>query len=147
LSGPSLDDYIARSGVAQSDISLSAGSSLDSVSVSPFMEWFSSHALEVLFLLDPIDEYCIGQLKSFAGRSVRSICLDIGEGYSSSACLSILEVLGDIVERVVFTDRLVIFPCVLVASEYSWSANLERIMSAQAFRADIYIPIETSRKA
>merc|ERR1712226_134049 len=59
--------------------------------------------------------YCIGQLKSFSGRSVRSICLDIGE-------------------RVVFTDRLVIFPCVLVASEYSWSANLERIMNAQALR-------------
>jgi molecular chaperone HtpG len=134
LSGSSFDEYIARSGAAQFDIYFGTGSSLDSVSSSPFMEWFTKYALEVLFRLDPIDEYCIGQLKSFSGRSIKSICLKIGEEYSSSSCLSILEALGDIVERVVFTDRLVIFPCVLVASEYSWSANLERIMSAQALR-------------
>merc|ERR1712188_182191 len=105
--------------------------------------------LEVIYMIDPIDEYCVQQLKEYDGKKL--VCatkegIDLGDdedekkafeeakAASAGLCKLMKEVLDDKVEKVVVSNRVVDSPCVLVTGEYGWSANMERIMKAQALR-------------
>merc|ERR1712238_84518 len=104
---------------------------------------------EVLFMVDPIDEYCVQQLKEYDGKKLVSVTkeglkFDESEDEKKAQeelkadyeplCKLMKEILGDKAEKVVVSERLTDAPCCLVTGEYGWSANMERIMRAQALR-------------
>ncbi|CAI5958110.1 unnamed protein product [Closterium sp. NIES-65] len=116
----SLKDYVTRMKEGQSVIYYITGESRKAVENSPFLEKLKKRGYEVLFMVDPIDEYAVQQLKEYDGKKLVSATK---EGYP-----------GRKVEKVQVSDRIVDSPCCLVTGEYGWSANMERIMKAQALR-------------
>merc|ERR1712164_10721 len=143
----SLKEYVDRMKEGQTDIYYMTGESVAQVSSSPFIETLRKKGFEVLYMVDPIDEYCVQQLKEYDGKKLKSVSkegldLDTEEekkreelkAECEPLCKLIKEVLGDKVEKVVVSDRLTSSPCCLVTGEYGWSANMERIMKAQALK-------------
>merc|ERR1712096_425120 len=127
----SLKEYVDRMKEGQNDIYYITGESIAQVSSSPFLETLRKKGLEVLYMVDPVDEYAVQQLKEFDGKKLKS---------------TTKEVLGDKVEKVMVSSRVVDSPCVLTTSEYGWSANMERIMKAQALRDSSMTSYMVSKK-
>ena len=142
-------EYIENMQESQKSIYYITGESKKAVENSPFIEKCKKRNYEVLYLTDPIDEYCVQQLKEFDGKSLVCVTkegLKFDESEEEQKCWEqlmdefkpltqqIKTVLGDKVEKVVLSERVVDSPCVLVTGEFGWSANMERIMKAQALR-------------
>merc|ERR1711915_259470 len=157
----SLEDYVGRMDDNQPGIYYVTGESKRSVETSPFLEKLKKKGYEVLFMVDPIDEYAVQQLKEFEGKKLLSATkegLDINDdddekkkfeeakAKTESLCKLMKEVLDDKVEKVVVSSRLADSPCVLVTGEYGWTANMERIMKAQALRDATQSAYMTSKK-
>jgi len=145
----SLKDYVGRMKENQKDIYFVTGENKQAVSNSPFIEGLKKKGYEVVYMIDPIDEYVIQQLKEFDGKKLKNctkegLDLDADEDEKKKIeeqkaayeplCKLIKEILGDKVEKVLVSTRISESPCVLVTGEYGWSANMERIMKAQALR-------------
>lgn len=145
----SLKEYVARMKEGQKDIFYVTGESKAQIASSPFIESLKKKGYEIIYMVDPIDEYVIQQLKEYDGKKLKNCSkegLEIDEGEEQKKiqeeqkaayeklCKHIKEVLGDKIEKCVLGFRLSESPCVLVTSEWGWTANMERIMKAQALR-------------
>jgi len=145
----SLKEYVGRMKENQPGIYYITGESKKAVETSPFLEKLKKKGFEVLYMVDPIDEYCVQQLKEYDGKKLlcatkEGLNLDDSEdekkafeeekAKTEGLCKLMKEVLDDKVEKVQVSNRIVDSPCVLVTGEYGWTANMERIMKAQALR-------------
>jgi len=157
----SLDDYISRMQENQPGIYYVTGESKKSVENSPFIEKLKKKGYEVLYMTDPIDEYAVQQLKEYEDKKLLSatkegLKMDESEDekkafeeakkQTEGLCKLMKEVLDNKVEKVTTSSRIVESPCVLVTGEYGWSANMERIMKAQALRDSSQSQYMSSKK-
>merc|ERR1719373_1450853 len=144
-----LSDYVSRMKENQKDIYYITGESKDVVGSSAFVERLKKRGLEVLYMTEPIDEYVVQQLKEFDGKNLVSVTkegLELPEDEDEKKrreelkaqfeglCKVMKDILDKKVEKVVVSSRLVSSPCCIVTSQYGWTANMERIMKAQALR-------------
>merc|ERR1712188_356034 len=133
----------------QKDIYYITGENKETVKNSAFVERVKKHGYEVLYMTEPIDEYCVQQLKEYDGKNLVSVTkegVELPEDEEAKKkfeedkatyeglCKVMKDILDNKVEKVCVSQRLVTSPCCIVTSQYGWTANMERIMKAQALR-------------
>jgi molecular chaperone HtpG len=146
----SLKDYVTRMKEGQDELFYICGESKKQVESSPFLEALKKKGVEVLLMTDPIDEYCMQQLKEYDGKKFKNISkenlntattdedktkAEELKKQTEELCKIIKDTLGESnVEKVISSTRLADSPCCIVTGEFGWTANMERIMKAQALR-------------
>uniref|UniRef100_A0A8B9N3R4 Heat shock protein 90 alpha family class B member 1 n=1 Tax=Accipiter nisus TaxID=211598 RepID=A0A8B9N3R4_9AVES len=145
----SLSEYVSCMKETQKSIYYITGESKEQVANSAFVERVRECGFEVVYMTEPIDEYCVQQLKEFDGKTLVSVTkeglelpedeeenkkMEESKAQFETLCKLMKEILDKKVEKVMISNRLVSSPCCIVTSTYGWTANMECIMKAQALR-------------
>lgn len=145
----SLKEYVSRMKENQTQIYFITGETKEQVANSSFVERVRKRGFEVIYMTEPIDEYVMQQMKDYDGKTLVSVTkegLELPETEEEkkkkeedkakfeNLCKVMKDILDKKVEKVVVSNRLVDSPCCIVTSQYGWTANMERIMKAQALR-------------
>uniref|UniRef100_A0A8C5CFQ0 Endoplasmin-like n=1 Tax=Gadus morhua TaxID=8049 RepID=A0A8C5CFQ0_GADMO len=146
----SLEQYVERMKEKQDKIYFMAGTNRKESESSPFVERLLKKGYEVVYLTEPVDEYCIQALPEFDGKRFQNVAkegIKFDESEKAKGKREELEKdfeplttwlkeksLKDKIEKAIISQRLTSSPCALVASQYGWSGNMERIMKAQAYQ-------------
>lgn len=146
----SLSEYVARMKEGQSGIYYVTGDSYEGLKSSVFTEAMQSKGFETIFMIDPMDEYMMQGFKTFDDKPFQcasKVDVSVGEEGTftedekkahEDICNKIKDMLckDDLrsVSQVKVSTRLVESPCVIVTDVYGWTANMERLMRAQALR-------------
>ena len=137
----SLDEYLDNMQEGQTNIYYMTGESVASLQNSPFVQHFKEKGIEVLYMVDPLDEYITQQVKDYKDKKLVCITKENGdfsleesvkEEYKN-VCDFFKSVLSEDIEKVVVSNRLANYPCLLSTSEYGWTANMQRLVKAQTF--------------
>ncbi|RQO68710.1 molecular chaperone HtpG [Aquitalea sp. FJL05] len=153
----SLNDYIGRMKEGQDKIYFITADTLAAARNSPHLEVFKKKGVEVLLLTDRVDEWVVGSLFEFDGKSLQSVAkgtLDLGaledeadkqaQKQAEEAAKPLVEkvqsALGDKVKEVRATVRLTDSPACLVAGEHDMSAHLERMLKAAGQKVEVSKP-------
>ncbi|WP_062787528.1 molecular chaperone HtpG [Aquitalea pelogenes] len=153
----SLSDYIGRMKEGQDKIYYITADTLAAARNSPHLEVFKKKGVEVLLLTDRVDEWVVGSLFEFDGKSLQSVAkgeLDLGgledeadkeaQKQAEEAAKPLVEkvqnALGDKVKEVRATVRLTDSPACLVAGEHDMSAHLERMLKAPGQKVEASKP-------
>mmetsp|Transcript_1724 Transcript_1724/g.2472 ORF Transcript_1724/g.2472 Transcript_1724/m.2472 type:complete len:825 (-) Transcript_1724:76-2550(-) len=147
----SFEDYVSHMKEWQKDIYFIAGTDLKELEKSPFMEKFNEKDVEVIYFTEPADEYMVGHLVEFDGKKFvtigkEGISLESDEEKDEAErrhkvytnkfkplTKFLNKFYGTRVMSVTISKRLGSVPAIVSSSAYGQSANMERIMRAQAF--------------
>lgn len=148
----SLDDYVGRMREGQDKIYFINGPSRTAVEYSPYVELFKKRGVEILYTLEPIDDFVLNHLGEYSGKKLVSAdradlslpettaaaeeaeVKDTGEPLAAavltSLCRWMKEVLGDRVQEVKASSRLVDSPAMIVNVDGYMTSSMERILKA-----------------
>ncbi|CAH8539779.1 unnamed protein product [Schistosoma intercalatum] len=145
----SLADYVSRMKNGQEDIYYLTASSITEAKSSPFVERLIKKGYEVIYMIDPVDEYMLQSLTEYDKKKLRNVAkgtIEIDKSEEAKTRKEELEKefkpllewfkenLKEYVDKTALSERLLNTPCALVANEFGWSGNMERIMTAQAYQ-------------
>lgn len=148
----SLEQYVEDMKDWQKEIYFVAGDGVDAVKKSQFLEQFEEKGVEVLYFVEPVDEYLADQVRSFDSKRFKNIATDgikledddedkdlatRREKFYKEKFKPLTKWLKDLygmsIMRVAVSNRQISAPAIVSSAEYGHSANMERIMRAQAF--------------
>jgi len=147
----SLAEYVERMHEGQDHIYYLAGDSVEEVESSPYLEVLLKRGYEVLYLVDPVDEYAASSLPEFDGKKLQNAAkegLDLGEGLTDKDDDEALEAefadltlwlklkLADKIEKVVLSRRLYDSPAALISGHFGYSPAMKKVMTSQALASN-----------
>ncbi len=146
----SLDEYIDRAKPDQEEIYYAAGTTREGLAMSPHLDLFKSKGLEVLYLLEPIDEFALETIRTYrdfelkAAEHVDPASLEkfvseerheekppLSEGEQEQfdkLVEKVKAILGERVKEVKVSGRLTESPCCLVNPDGTMTSSMQRIM-------------------